>query len=82
MLTLIYLYLFQTFKKEMKVWEGLEHNNILQLIGYILEGELKIPTIITPWYPMGTARQYVSRGITPDELLTMVCIGISLGANS
>ena len=82
MLTLIYLYLFQTFKKEMKVWEGLEHSNILQLIGYILEGELKIPTIITPWCSMGTARQYVSRRITPDELLTMVCIGISLGANS
>ena len=82
MLTLIYLYLFQTFRKEKKVWEGLEHSNILQLIGYILEGELKIPTIITPWCSMGTARQYVSRRITPDELLTMVCIGISLGANS
>ena len=82
MLTLIYLYLFQTFKKEMKVWEGLEHSNILQLIGYIIEGELKIPTIITPWCSMGTARQYVSRRITPDELLTMACTGISLGANS
>ena len=56
MLTLIYLYLFQTFKKEMKVWEGLEHSNILQLIGYILEGESKIPTIITPWCSMGTGR--------------------------
>ena len=73
MLTLIYLYLFQTFKKEMKVWEGLEHSNILQLIGHISEGELKLPTIITPWLTMGTARQYVSGGITPAYLLFMVC---------
>ena len=73
MLTLIYLYLFQTFKKEMKDWEGLQHRNILQLVGHTSEGKSEPPTIITPWLTMGTARQYVSGGITPAYLLFMVC---------
>ncbi|KAG8853669.1 hypothetical protein FRB96_008087 [Tulasnella sp. 330] len=47
--------------REMKVWSGLRHPNILPLIGFHLSQELDVALIVCPLVPRGSLRDYVTR---------------------
>ncbi|KAG8853668.1 hypothetical protein FRB96_008086 [Tulasnella sp. 330] len=47
--------------REMKVWSGLRHQNILPLIGFHLSRKLDIALIVCPLEPHGSLRDYVLR---------------------
>ncbi|KAH8115040.1 kinase-like domain-containing protein [Phellopilus nigrolimitatus] len=61
--------------REIYVWSGLNHTNILPFCGYLLEG--KFPSLISEWMENGTARGYLER--RPDLDLLPLVIGIAEG---
>ncbi|KAH8115036.1 kinase-like domain-containing protein [Phellopilus nigrolimitatus] len=61
--------------REIYVWSGLNHPNILPFCGYMLEG--KFPSLISEWMENGTVRRYLER--RPDLDLLPLVIGIAEG---
>lgn len=47
----------QHLAKEMNVWSKLEHPNILQLLGYVVEGDY--PCLVSHWMDNGTVSRYL-----------------------
>ena len=49
------------FRKEIHVWSKLLHQNVLPLLGftYRLLPNLKLASLVSPWMPLGSARQYL-----------------------
>ncbi|KAG9037767.1 hypothetical protein FRB95_004053 [Tulasnella sp. JGI-2019a] len=45
--------------REMKIWSGIRHKNILPLIGFYLSRKLDIALIVCPIAPYGSLRDYV-----------------------
>ena len=44
----------QGLERELRVWQGLEHTNILQLLGLAtLEANYNQPSLVTLWMPHG-----------------------------
>lgn len=46
----------------MNLWSKLEHPNVLQLLGYVLEGEY--PCLVSRWMDNGTVPRYLT--MNPD----------------
>ncbi|KAG8993311.1 hypothetical protein FRB94_001754 [Tulasnella sp. JGI-2019a] len=47
--------------REMKIWSGLRHENVLALIGFYLSQTLDVALIVCPIAPHGSLRDYVRR---------------------
>ncbi|EJC99172.1 kinase-like protein, partial [Fomitiporia mediterranea MF3/22] len=45
--------------KELYIWSRLDHTNILQLQGFVLEGDY--PVVIAEWMENGTLREYLQK---------------------
>ena len=65
---------YQAFAKELNTWEKLDHDNIVPLEGYILEGDF--PAIVSVWVDGGTLREYI-RGHPGCDELEIVCSSVS-----
>ncbi|KAL5492783.1 hypothetical protein ACEPAI_4231 [Sanghuangporus weigelae] len=61
--------------KEIRVWSGLYHRNILPLLGYVIEGEY--PSLISEWMENGTVSRYIQEH--PKTDLLHVILGIARG---
>ncbi|KAH8115011.1 kinase-like domain-containing protein, partial [Phellopilus nigrolimitatus] len=61
--------------REVYVWSGLDHPNILPFCGYMLEG--KFPSLISEWTENGTVKKYLERH--PDHDLLPLVTGIAEG---
>ncbi|KAH8115061.1 kinase-like domain-containing protein [Phellopilus nigrolimitatus] len=61
--------------REICVWSGLNHPNILPFCGYLLEGNFL--SLISEWMENGTVRRYLER--RPDLDLLPLVIGIAEG---
>ncbi|OCB92096.1 kinase-like protein [Sanghuangporus baumii] len=61
--------------KEIRVWSGLYHRNVLPLLGYVIEGEY--PSLISEWMENGTVSRYMRKHPKTD-LLQMI-LGIARG---
>ncbi|KAL5513537.1 hypothetical protein ACEPAH_3936 [Sanghuangporus vaninii] len=61
--------------KEIRVWSGLYHRNVLPLLGYVIEGEY--PSLISEWMENGTVSRYM-REHPKTDLLQMI-LGIARG---
>ncbi|KAH8107459.1 kinase-like domain-containing protein, partial [Phellopilus nigrolimitatus] len=61
--------------REIHVWSGLHHPNILPFCGYLLEGNF--PSLVSEWMMNGSVRWYLERH--PDHDLLPLVIGIAEG---
>ncbi|KAG8989969.1 hypothetical protein FRB90_001998, partial [Tulasnella sp. 427] len=64
-LSLITTSLLQRFEREILVWAGIWHPNVAPLLGFTLSPAFYL---ISPWYPNGTIRQYISTNPSCDRL--------------
>ncbi|KAG9027057.1 hypothetical protein FRB95_008158 [Tulasnella sp. JGI-2019a] len=53
--------------REVKIWESLDHPNILKLLGFYLSSSLDEALIICPWEPCGSINKYIADA-KPDML--------------
>ncbi len=51
----------QQFAKEIRVWVGLQHENVLPLLGFILGGPSLIPSLISEWMEQGILPDYTKK---------------------
>ncbi|KLO14114.1 hypothetical protein SCHPADRAFT_939791 [Schizopora paradoxa] len=61
--------------RELKVWSGLNHPNILPLLGYVRHGEY--PAMVSRWMVKGSTRDYIERN--PDYSKAYMTTGIAAG---
>ncbi|KLO07652.1 kinase-like protein [Schizopora paradoxa] len=47
--------------REMRIWARLDHDCILPLLGFIIEGEDMLPSLISEWMEHGTLNIYMSK---------------------
>jgi len=45
--------------REIRIWASLEHENVLPLLGYFVEGEKKLPNLVSPWMVNGSLHEYM-----------------------
>ncbi|KAG8984882.1 hypothetical protein FRB93_006179 [Tulasnella sp. JGI-2019a] len=45
--------------REVKIWEKVDHHNILKLLGFHLSPNLDVALIICPWEPRGSINKYI-----------------------
>ncbi|KAG8921094.1 hypothetical protein FRC00_009140, partial [Tulasnella sp. 408] len=55
----------ERFEREILVWAGIWHPNVAPLLGFTLSPAFYL---ISPWYPNGTIRQYISTHPSCDRL--------------
>ncbi|KAG8974385.1 hypothetical protein FRC05_007546 [Tulasnella sp. 425] len=55
----------ERFEREILVWAGIWHPNVAPLLGFTLSPAFYL---ISPWYPNGTIRQYISTNPGCDRL--------------
>ncbi|KLO08220.1 kinase-like protein, partial [Schizopora paradoxa] len=61
--------------KEVRVWSRLKHDNILPFLGFFLEGEKRIPNLVSEWMERGTVTAFVR--VRPSD--TYLVRGIASG---
>ena len=49
----LFLYFFQQIGKEIRVWSDLQDENVLVLVGYLLEGDNIVPSLVSEWMERG-----------------------------
>ncbi len=45
--------------REIRIWASLEHENVLPLLGYFVEGEKKLPNLVSLWMANGSLHEYM-----------------------
>ena len=59
--------------KELKIWSGLSHPNVLPILGYVRNFSGSIyPSFVSPWIENGTLRDYMKRDESDLDILGMV----------
>ena len=59
--------------KELKIWSGLTHLNILPILGYVRDFSGSIyPSFVSPWIENGTLREYMKRVESDLDIFAMV----------
>ncbi len=58
----------QRLLREAKVWSRLRHPNVLMLLGFALDDELKEGWLISPWMDQGNLEEYLVRLAVPGML--------------
>ncbi|EJC99228.1 kinase-like protein, partial [Fomitiporia mediterranea MF3/22] len=64
------------FVKELYVWSKLAHENILPLLGYVLEGDY--PSVVSEWIENGTVTKYLKHNSSadPEKLILGIAAGM------
>lgn len=73
----------QALARELRVWQGLQHPNILQVIGFHLDKYHTIAWLVSPWEEEGNLSTYVRRTnpnetvrlqlVSPKQPLSIMC---------
>ncbi|KLO19298.1 WD40 repeat-like protein [Schizopora paradoxa] len=63
--------------REVYIWSKLEHENVLPLLGFFLEGG-EFPHLVSEWMAKGTLRDYMPY-LGGDEDIVAMCLGIAAG---
>lgn len=73
----------QYFAREMLVWSGLRHTNVIELVGYLYD-EARNPMFVSRWMDNGSALDYVKRCPTVDvfQLVQGIAQGLDYLHNS
>lgn len=71
----------------MRLWSKLDHENILPLLGYFLEGQKALPNLVSEWMEDGTLIDYMkNHTLDVFEICNMVstnsCIRIQRDLSS
>ena len=67
----------QAFVRELSIWAGLHHENILPLIGMaIFDG---VPVLVSEWMENGNLVQFLSANINADRLEMVRIFAQSIG---
>ena len=53
--------IYQRLIREIRAWSVLHHRNVLTLLGftYGFEAHSRLPSLVSPWMPNGTSRDYL-----------------------
>ncbi|KLO07299.1 kinase-like protein [Schizopora paradoxa] len=66
-------------EKEIQIWTALKHDHVLPLLGYVVEGQRKAPSLISEWMENGTMHEYM-RTFSRNSIETCtLLIGIASG---
>jgi len=67
--------------KEIRIWSKLKHENVLPLLGYLIEGSNMMPSLISEWMEKGTLRESMKSfprgGIETCEMLRDIAAGLA-----
>lgn len=67
----------QRLIREIRAWSILHHRNVLTLLGftYGFEAHSRLPSLVSPWMPNGTSRDYL-KGRNKSERIRIVSYAI------
>lgn len=65
--------MLQKLTKEIRIWSQLSHPNVLPFLGYFVEGEGAMPSLVSEWMENGTLTVYLEKiPYCGDETLSIV----------
>ncbi|KAF8632163.1 hypothetical protein AX17_004904 [Amanita inopinata Kibby_2008] len=69
---------FQRYRREIKVWSGCKHGNILKLLGVINWTGVQKPGFVSPRQRNGTVLMYIenNRGVDKHDIITGIAEGV------
>lgn len=62
----------QSVLRELRVWSGLIHENILPLKGFLMEDGYNCPSMVTEWMDKGSVKNYVCDSMSIKERIRVV----------
>ena len=63
----------QRLAKELRIWAGLDHPNVLELLGFCIEPDLTGTKLIAPWLDNGHVAAYI-KTVQPTKLHRLLLV--------